>query len=239
MLTVTQLSKSYGDRTVVRDVSFAVDRGETLALLGRSGSGKTTTLKMINRLVEPSGGEIVIDGRSLHDQDPVALRRRIGYVIQRGGLFPHYTVAENIAVVPGLLGEDPDLTAERTEVMLRSVGLDPLLFAGKYPSELSGGEAQRVAILRAIAARPPLLLMDEPFSALDPITRSEVRAECRSLIAEYATTVVLVTHEVAEAREMGDRICLMNDGAVVRIGRPEEFTPDDPDPFVASFFRQG
>lgn len=238
MLSISNLSKSFSGVEVVSGVSLSIERGKMLALIGRSGSGKTTTLKMINRLIEPSGGTILVDGVDVQEVEPVALRRRIGYVIQQGGLFPHYTVAENIGVVPGLTGEDPEETAQKVPGMLESVGLDPDLFAGKYPGELSGGEAQRVALLRALAARPPLLLMDEPFSALDPITRADVRTSFRELIAAYGSTVVLVTHDIAEALEMADKIALLEKGRVVREGDGRSFLFGADDAFVSSFFEK-
>ncbi len=236
MLQARNLQKSFGDHSVVRDISFDVERGETLALLGRSGSGKTTTLKMINRLVEPDAGSIAIDGVAITDRDPIALRRGIGYVIQKSGLFPHYTVAKNIGVVPRLLEEPEADFANRLPGLLKAVGLDSQRFADKLPHELSGGEQQRVAIARALAAEPPLLLMDEPFSALDPITRREVRRHFRNLAEERGITTVIVTHDTDEALALADRICLIDDGAVVRIGTPNAFSADDPDPVVAAFF---
>lgn len=236
MLRAEHLAKAFDNRKVVDDVSFSVERGETLALLGRSGSGKTTTLRMINRLVEADSGRITIDGEDIARKDPVDLRRSIGYVIQQNGLFPHYTVAENVAIVPGLVGEPESVTAGRIPELLDAVGLDAGRFAGKYPHELSGGEQQRVAIARALAAEQPLLLMDEPFSALDPITRREVRDHFRHLVDERSITTVVVTHDTAEALALADTICLIENGRVVRFAPTSDFSADDPDPVVASFF---
>lgn len=212
-------------RTVelVADVSFAVGAGETLVLLGRSGSGKTTTLKLINRLLEPTAGEVRIAGEPAADQPVTRLRRRIGYVIQEVGLFPHFTVARNVGLVPELEGWAPDRIAARTRELLTLVGLDPARFASRYPHQLSGGQRQRVGVARALAADPPLLLLDEPFGALDPITRRELQREFQALAARLGKAIVFVTHDVREGLLLGTRLGFMHEGRLVFLGTPEEF----------------
>ena len=236
MVQVESLTKTYDRKSVVENVSFQVAEGEIFALLGKSGCGKTTTLKMINRLVEPTAGEVIINGLRTSQQDPIYLRRHIGYVVQENGLFPHYTVKENVAVVPELLGHSKAEIDSRVLDVLTQVGLPPERFIERYPHELSGGEQQRVAIARAIAARPPLLLMDEPFSALDPITRRDVRANFYRLSREFGITVILVTHDVAEAIDIADHICLMDEGHILRQGEGKDFLFGEENGLIASFF---
>jgi osmoprotectant transport system ATP-binding protein len=236
MLRVENLSKSFNGTLAVDSIDFEVAEGEILVLLGTSGCGKTTTLKMINHLIEPSGGRIWIGGADVTDEDPVQLRRRIGYVIQENGLFPHYTVADNIALVLRLLGEKEKRIRERVDETLHMLEMDPAANRKKYPHELSGGQQQRVAIARAIAARPPLLLMDEPFSALDPITRAVARDRFKALVGELHTTVVLVTHDVLEAVVLASRIALLDQGRIVQIGPPEELLLHPASDFVRHFF---
>jgi osmoprotectant transport system ATP-binding protein len=215
--------------TLVGGLNLAVRRGETLILLGRSGSGKTTTLKLINRLLEPSAGEVSIEGRSSRAWDPIRLRRRIGYVIQDVGLFPHFTVERNIGLVPAIEGWPRTRIEERVQALLRLVGLDPSL-GRRYPTQLSGGQRQRVGVARALAADPPILLMDEPFGALDPITRAELQGEFRDLQARIGKTVVFVTHDLSEALKLASRIGLFEGGRLKGIYTPEEFHyTDDPD----------
>jgi osmoprotectant transport system ATP-binding protein len=210
-------------RALVEGLRFQVRRGETLVLLGRSGSGKTTTLKLINRLLAPTAGEILVEGRATTDWDAIRLRRRIGYVIQDVGLFPHFTVERNVALVPKL--EKWELSRIRTRVreLLDLVGLDSGAFAARLPHELSGGQRQRVGVARALAADPPILLMDEPFGALDPVTRAELQREFRDLKARLNQTIVFVTHDVREALLLSTRIALMAEGRLVGIFSPEEF----------------
>lgn len=214
-------------RTLLRDLSLQIERGETLILLGRSGSGKTTTMKLINRLLDPTSGRIEVEGRPTVEWDPIRLRRRIGYVIQEVGLFPHWTVEENIGVVPRLEGWDAARIHERACELLAMVGLDAERFAARYPRELSGGQRQRVGVARALAADPPLILLDEPFGALDPITRREIQQEFKILQRELHKTMVFVTHDIAEAFALGTRIALLKDGELVLLGEPEELLRSD------------
>jgi osmoprotectant transport system ATP-binding protein len=214
------VSASRGGRSVLRDVSLSVAAGETVALVGRSGSGKTTLLRLVNRLLEPDRGDVLIDGQSCRLWDPVALRRRTGYVIQDAGLFPHVTVGGNIGIVPRLLAWPPDRIAARVDALLGLVGLDPATFRDRWPDELSGGQRQRVGLARALAADPPLLLMDEPFGALDPITKNELHAEFRRLQASLHRAVILVTHDMAEALALADRIAVLHDGELIACDEP-------------------
>ena len=225
------------NKAAVADISFEVRPGEILVLLGTSGSGKTTTLRMINRLIEPDKGDIYVNGKLSRDQSPELLRRGIGYVLQDNGLFPHYTVAENIAVVPKLLEWDEDRITERTKILMEKLHLPPAEYSNSFPSQLSGGQQQRVGLARALAADPPILLMDEPFGALDPVTRASVRNEFKALDELNNKTVILVTHDVTEAFELGDRIGLMDQGVLQQLGTPAEllFTPAND--FVKAFFK--
>jgi osmoprotectant transport system ATP-binding protein len=200
---------------VLSDVSLDLGERETVALVGRSGSGKTTLLRLVNRLLEPDSGRIEVDGRDLREWDPIALRRRTGYVIQDAGLFPHVTVAGNIATVPSLLGWDRAKIAARVDDLLALVGLVPAEYRERWPDELSGGQRQRVGLARALAADPPLLLMDEPFGALDPITKSELHAEFARVQAAIKRAVILVTHDIAEAMQLADRVAVLHDGQIV------------------------
>jgi osmoprotectant transport system ATP-binding protein len=215
----------YGDR--VDGISFAVGAGETLVLLGRSGSGKTTTLKLVNRLLEPTGGEVVVAGERTGAADPTRLRRRIGYVIQEVGLFPHFTVAANVGLVPRLEGWAPERIASRVRELLGLVGLDPETFTTRYPHQLSGGQRQRVGVARALAVDPPLLLLDEPFGALDPITRVELQREFRALEGRLGKAMVFVTHDVREGLLLGTRIGMLETGRLIFLGTPDEFRASD------------
>lgn len=209
--------------SLIRDLSCTVKSGETLVLLGRSGAGKSTALKLINRMLELSAGEILIEGKSTLDWDPIVLRRHIGYVIQEIGLFPHYSVAQNISLVPRLEGWPEDRTRARVAELMKLVGLDPEKFSCRHAHELSGGQRQRVGIARALAADPPILLMDEPFGALDPLTRGELQREFQQLEQLIHKTIVLVTHHVGEALLLGNRIGVMDAGALVGLYSPQEF----------------
>jgi osmoprotectant transport system ATP-binding protein len=210
-------------RAIVSNVSLTVSRGETLVLLGRSGSGKTTLLKLINRMLVPSEGHVFVEGRPTTDYDPVRLRRGIGYVIQEAGLFPHFTVAENVALVPSLEKWDSTRIAVRVEELLRLVGLDPAEFSARRPRELSGGQRQRVGVARALAADPPILLMDEPFGALDPVTRAELQREFSALARRLNKTIVFVTHDIREALLLCSRIALLHAGRLVANASPHDF----------------
>ena len=236
VIRATHLRKTFGAHAVVQDVSFEVAAGETLVLLGPSGCGKTTLLKMLNRLIEPDGGTVEINGRDVLAQRPEALRRGIGYVIQQVGLLPHYTVAENIAVVPRLLGHAPVDVASRTTALLTRLHLPPARYAGQYPHQLSGGQQQRVGLARALAADPPIVLLDEPFGALDPLTRASIRREFRELEELRSKTVVLVTHDVTEAFELADRIMLLDTGRIQQLGTPRELLFQPANDFVRHFF---
>ena len=218
---------------LLHNLTLQVDRGETLVLLGRSGSGKTTTLKLINHLLSPSAGEVLVDGRSIRDWDLIRLRRMIGYVIQEVGLFPHFTVERNIALVPQLERWPAERISQRVQELLRLVGLDPQL-ASRHPRELSGGQRQRVGVARALAADPPILLMDEPFGALDPITRAELQREFLALQTRLRKTVVFVTHDLREALLLGTRIALMEAGRLVTVQAPDQFV-HSPEPIVAAY----
>jgi osmoprotectant transport system ATP-binding protein len=220
-------------RELLHDLNLEVRRGETLVLLGRSGSGKTTSLKLINRLVAPSSGEVRVEGRSTGEWDIIRLRRMIGYVIQDIGLFPHFKVARNIGLVPQIENWSPDRIRQRVEELMELVGLDQTL-GERYPRELSGGQRQRVGVARALAADPPLLLMDEPFGALDPITRAELQREFLALQGRLHKTVVFVTHDLREALLLGTRIALMEEGRLMSVNTPQEFV-NSTEPMVAAY----
>ncbi len=208
---------------LVSGISLEISSGETLVLLGRSGSGKTTLLKLINRLLLPTNGQVFVQGRATSEWDPIRLRRGIGYVIQEAGLFPHFTVAENVALVPTLEKWDAARVAARVEELLTLVGLDPREFSARRPHELSGGQRQRVGVARALAADPPILLMDEPFGALDPVTRAELQREFSALARRLGKTIVFVTHDVREALLLASRIVLLQAGRIVASAAPQEF----------------
>jgi len=212
-----------GARSLLSDLDLQVRRGETLVLLGRSGSGKTTTLKMINRLLDPTEGEVLVEGRATTAWDPIRLRRRIGYVIQEVGLFPHLTIERNVGLVPELEGWKPDRIRSRAHELLGLVGLNPEEFASRQPHQLSGGQRQRVGVARALAADPPFLLMDEPFGALDPVTRAEIQREFCHLKDQLGKTIIFVTHDVREALLLGTRIALMEGGKLVGAYSPADF----------------
>ncbi len=223
VLEIRDLCCTLGGRAVLRGVSLAVDAGETVVLLGRSGSGKTTLLKAINGLAAASAGEIRFQGKAATEWDPIRMRRRMGYVIQEAGLFPHWTVANNIALVPRLERWPEERIAKRVEELLEAVSLGPAEFGGRYPRQLSGGERQRVGIARALAADPPLLLLDEPFAALDPITRLGLQRQFLELRGRLRQAAVFVTHDVREALMLGTRIALLREGAIEALLPPEEF----------------
>jgi osmoprotectant transport system ATP-binding protein len=208
---------------IIFHLSFTVQQGETLVLLGESGCGKTTTLKLINRLLLPSSGQVLVEGEATSDWDPIRLRRRTGYVIQEGGLFPHFTVARNVGLVPVLEGWEETRIRDRVHELLALVGLEPNDFASRYPGELSGGQRQRIGVARALAAEPPLLLLDEPFGALDPLTRASLQRQFADLARRLNKTAVFVTHDVREALLLAARIGLMHKGQLLLLETPENF----------------
>ena len=212
-----------GAREILKGLTLTVDAGETLVLLGRSGSGKTTALKMVNGLLFPTAGEVLVDGQPTTDWDPVRLKRRIGYVIQEIGLFPHYTIAENVALVPRLEGWEAPRIHSRVSELLQKVGLDPGQFAARYPRQLSGGQRQRVGVARALAADPSVLLFDEPFGAVDPVTRLDLQQQFLALRRDLGKTSIFVTHDVREALLLASRIALLHNGALDVIAPPNEF----------------
>ena len=235
MITFEHVTKRYGDKTAVDDLTFEVGKGEVCVLIGPSGCGKTTTMRMVNRLIEPTSGRILVDGTDVTKLKPEVLRRRLGYAIQSVGLFPHLTVAENIGVVPRLLGwEAPRMAARATE-LLSLVGLDPAEYARKYPRQLSGGEAQRIGVARALAADPPALLMDEPFGAVDPLNRERLQAEFSRIQRELGKTVIFVTHDIDEAIRLADRIAIMREGHLEQYDTPEAVLDRPANAFVRDF----
>ena len=227
-----------GAVTLVADLTFDVAPGETLVLLGRSGSGKTTTLRLINRLLEPSTGEVVVEGKPTTAWDPIQLRRGIGYVIQEAGLLPHFPVGRNVGLVPELNGWERGRIDRRVAELLELVGLDPVRFADRFPGELSGGQRQRVGVARALAADPPILLMDEPFGALDPLTRAEMQREFRSLAERLGKTIIFVTHDLAEAFALASRIGLFREGRLIELATPDDFRRSS-DPEALAFLGSG
>ena len=240
MIQLTRVSKSYdaGQTFAVRDLSMEVSNAETLVLLGSSGCGKTTTLKMINRLIEPTSGRIEIDGRSILEQDPIELRRSVGYVFQGIGLFPHMTVRQNVGIIPRLLGWPTPRRRERAEELMELVGLDPGEYAGRYPDELSGGQQQRVGVARALAADPDYLLMDEPFGALDAVTRDTLQQELLALKRRLGKTIVFVTHDIFEALTLADRIAVLHEGRLEQVGTKEDLLAHPASAFVHDLFRR-
>ncbi len=238
MISLKHVSKSFddGQHFAIDNVSLNIHEGETLVLLGSSGSGKTTLLKLTNRLLDLTGGTIELDGKNIAGQDPIALRRRIGYVFQGIGLFPHMTVEENVAMVPRLIGWPSQKRRERAHELLRLIGLDPDTYAGRFPEELSGGQQQRVGVGRALAADPAYLLMDEPFGALDALTRDTLQQELLTLKQRLNKTIVFVTHDIFEALTLGDRIAVLHAGHLQQIGTKEEILQNPATDFVRELF---
>jgi len=230
-----KVSKFYGKIAAVNELTLDVYNGELVVLIGPSGCGKTTTLKMVNRLIEPTCGTIYLEGTDIAAIDPVQLRRDIGYVIQQIGLFPHMTIEENISVVPRLHNWPEDKKRARAKELLELVGMDPDLYMHRYPSELSGGQQQRIGVLRALAVEPDLILMDEPFGALDPITREQLQEEMKNLQDQLHNTIIFVTHDMDEALKLADRVVLMSEGSVVQVGTPDEMLRFPANSFVREF----
>jgi osmoprotectant transport system ATP-binding protein len=242
MIELERITKRYpGQETpAVTELTMDIAAGEIVVFVGPSGCGKTTTMKLVNRLIEPTSGRIILEGEDVTTVNPDRLRRRIGYVIQQGGLFPHMTIAENIATVPKMLGWDRARIGDRVEQLLTLVGLDPAEFADRYPKQLSGGQQQRVGVARALGADPPVMLMDEPFGAIDPISRENLQNEFLRLQADIRKTIIFVTHDIDEAVKMGDRIAILNVGAVVaQYDTPERILSEPADDFVSDFVGRG
>ena len=233
MIQFEHVSKSYGKTPILKDLNFTIEDGQFVVLIGPSGCGKTTTMKMINRLLEPDSGSILIDGKNIRDQDKVDLRRHIGYVIQQIGLFTNMTVAQNICVVPKLLKYDKAKCDEIVRDLLKMVNMES--YAEKYPSELSGGQQQRIGVLRALAASPPIVLMDEPFSALDPMTRETLQDEVKNIQQKLGKTIVFVSHDMGEALKLADVIIFMESGTVVQMASPEEMLEHPANDLVRNF----
>lgn len=235
MVKFTAVTKRYADSIAVNNLNLHIRDNEFVVLIGPSGCGKTTTLKMVNRLINPTSGTIEVGGRNIQDLNPVDLRRGIGYVIQQIGLFPNMTIGQNVDVVPRLLGWDQARRRKRVEELLSMVNMDPAIYMDRYPTELSGGQQQRIGVLRALAAEPPLILMDEPFGALDPITREGLQDELKKLQNEVHKTIIFVTHDIDEALKLADRIVIMKEGVVVQDASPEELLRNPVNDFVTSF----
>lgn len=240
MIELKQIRKDYGECTVIKNQSLSIKDKEFFVLIGPSGSGKTTLLKLINRLIDPTEGDVLLDGKSVMDYPLRELRlNTAGYVLQQIALFPNLTVAENIELVPIMKKWPKQIRKEQTTQLLSKVGLDPKIYAHRYPHELSGGEQQRVSIVRAIIGKPEILLMDEPFSALDPISRRQLQDLIKTLHHELGLTIVLVTHNMEEAAYLGDRLCIMNHGEIIQTGTPGEIKSRPENDFVARFFSRG
>jgi osmoprotectant transport system ATP-binding protein len=233
MIVLESLTKRFGSITAVDAVSMVIDRNSITVIVGTSGSGKSTLLRMINRLIEPTSGRVLIEGRDTESEPGYQLRRRIGYVIQGYGLFPHRTVAENIGTVPRLLGWSEDRIRARVAQLLDALQLDPTVYTGKYPHQLSGGQQQRVGVARALAAEPAVLLMDEPFGALDPIIREKAQDDLLEIQRKFGTTIVVVTHDIDEAFRLGDRVAVLSEGRLIQYDRPEVLLTRPADPLVS------
>ncbi|AJD26834.1 betaine/proline/choline family ABC transporter ATP-binding protein [Clostridium botulinum] len=229
------IKKNYKDIVVIEKFNLEIEKGNLVVLIGSSGSGKTTLLKMINRLIESTAGEILVNGKNIKEMDPIKLRRSIGYVIQQTGLFPHLTVKENIEMIPKLMGKSKEEIDNKTNELLNMVGLDPEKYMDRYPVELSGGQQQRVGVARAFATDAEIILMDEPFSALDPITRAELQEELFNIQKEYRKTIVFVTHDMDEALNLADKICILKDGKLLQYDTPENILKNPAGEYVEEF----
>lgn len=239
MIEFKNVSKIYKDHTAVKNLGFTVEKGEFIVLVGPSGSGKTTTLKLINRLLEPTDGIILLDGKEIKEYPLRDLRLKMGYVLQQIALFPNLTVAENIGIVPTMKQWTEGEKKEETDTWLRKAGLEPAVYRERYPAQLSGGEQQRVGIIRAVIGKPEVLLMDEPFSALDPVSRRQLQDLVKALQRELKITTVFVTHDMTEALYLGDCLCIMDRGEIIQKGTPEEIRRQPKNDFVRRFFLAG
>lgn len=235
MIEFINVTKKYKDKTIIDNLNLEIGDNQLVAIIGASGCGKTTTLKMINRLIEPTSGRIMIDGRDIESMDKTELRRKTGYVIQQMGLFPHMTVRENIELIQRLEKKDENEIRENTRRLMKMMDLDEELYLDKYPSDLSGGQQQRIGVARALANSPDIILMDEPFSALDPITRSNLQVEIREIQKKTGVTIVFVTHDMDEAVNIADKICIMKDGNIAQYDIPENILKHPADEYVSSF----
>ncbi|MEA5013087.1 MAG: ABC transporter ATP-binding protein [Candidatus Limiplasma sp.] len=235
MIEFKRVTKKYGKETVVSDISFTIDKGSLVVLIGPSGCGKTTLLKMINRLIAPTSGDILINNESIFDQDEIQLRRNIGYVIQQTGLFPHMTVRENIEIIPRLQKKQKENIVRKSIELMSMIGLDPDVYLDRYPFQLSGGQQQRIGVARAFACDPEVILMDEPFSALDPITRLQLQDELADLQGKLHKTIVFVTHDMDEAVKIADKICLIHEGAIAQYDTVEDMMKSPATDYVAEF----
>ena len=235
VVSFKDVEKKYNDVLAVKNMNLEIKQAEMLVLIGPSGCGKTTTLKMVNRIINPSSGKIFINNQDTDALDPITLRREIGYVIQEGGLFPHKTVADNIAVVPKLKKWDKETISRRIDELLNLVNMEPEIYRMRYPRELSGGQQQRIGVLRALAAKPDVMLMDEPFAALDPITREQLQDELKHLQNKVNKTIIFVTHSMDEALKIGDRIALMKDGEIIQVDTPKNIIKYPKNDFVVDF----
>lgn len=235
MIEFRNVKKSYKSNIILENFNLNIDSGDLVVLIGSSGCGKTTLLKMINRLIEATSGEILVNGKNIKEEDPIKLRRSIGYVIQQTGLFPHMTVKENIEIIPKLIGKADGVIEKKTNELLNMVGLDPEQFSDRYPVELSGGQQQRVGVARAFATDAEIILMDEPFSALDPITRTELQEELFNIQREYKKTIVFVTHDMDEALNLADKICILKEGEILQYDTPENILKNPAGPYVEDF----
>ncbi len=237
-LEIQQVSKQFPDGTyALQNIDWYVEKGETMAIIGESGSGKTTLLRLLNRLIEPTAGQVFVQGFPAINQDPISLRLHLGYIPQDGGLFPHWTIRHNVCLVPQLLEWPVEQQEERLNAILPLVNLDPSHIADRYPIELSGGQRQRVAVARALAADPPIVLLDEPFSALDPITRRELHEQFLALKTHLHKTMVLITHDMSEAFRLGDRITVLKDGHIHQVGTAQELMASPATPYVATLLQ--
>lgn len=235
MIKVENITKRFKNRTVLKSISFQIEKGEFVSIIGPSGCGKTTLLKMINRLIKPTSGKIYINGQNIYDKDPITLRRNMGYVIQQNGLFPHMTIKDNIEIIPKFEKKKSEEIYKRTIELMNMVDLNPDEYLNRYPSELSGGEQQRIGVARAFANDTDIVLMDEPFSALDPITRADLQNELLNLQSKLNKTIVFVTHDMDEALKLSNKICLMKDGEIIQFDEPEKILKEPENEYVESF----